>query len=56
MAPRAPAPGLPTPRSSTVRGFSPYAGLVSAPTHSPMVLMRGAAEDVGVEAWCNERV
>ncbi|MTD17047.1 amidohydrolase family protein [Nakamurella sp. YIM 132087] len=31
-------------------------GLVNGHTHSPMVLMRGAAEDVSVEDWFNKRV
>lgn len=31
-------------------------GLINAHTHSPMVLMRGVAEDVSVEAWFNEHV
>jgi 5-methylthioadenosine/S-adenosylhomocysteine deaminase len=37
-------------------GLVAVPGLVNAHTHSPMVLMRGAAEDVSVEAWFNERV
>jgi 5-methylthioadenosine/S-adenosylhomocysteine deaminase len=37
-------------------GLLAVPGLVNAHTHSPMVLMRGAAEDVGVDAWFNERV
>ncbi len=31
-------------------------GLVNAHTHSPMVLFRGAAEDVPVQDWFNKRV
>ncbi len=38
------------------RGLLATPGLVNAHTHSPMVLMRGVAEDVSVEAWFNERV
>ncbi|MEV1080319.1 amidohydrolase [Streptomyces sp. NPDC050211] len=38
------------------RGLLAVPGLVNAHTHIPMVLMRGAAEDVTVEAWFNERV
>lgn len=37
-------------------GMVAVPGLVNAHTHGPMVLMRGAAEDVSVEAWFNERV
>jgi cytosine/adenosine deaminase-related metal-dependent hydrolase len=37
-------------------GLLAMPGLVNAHTHSPMVLMRGAAEDIPVEAWFNERV
>ncbi|MEW2395360.1 amidohydrolase [Streptomyces sp. NPDC046862] len=38
------------------RGMLAVPGLVNAHTHSPMVLMRGAAEDVTVEGWFNDRV
>ncbi|MDO0938384.1 hypothetical protein QQY66_44160 [Streptomyces sp. DG2A-72] len=38
------------------RGLLAVPGLVNAHTHSPMVLMGGAAEDVTVEGWFNERV
>jgi len=38
------------------RGLLAAPGLVNAHTHSPMVLMRGAAEDVPVDAWFNQRV
>lgn len=38
------------------RGLLAVRGLVNAHTHSPMVLMRGAAEDVTVEGWFNDRV
>ncbi|MCT9077473.1 amidohydrolase [Streptomyces fulvoviolaceus] len=38
------------------RGLLAVPGLVNAHTHSPMVLMRGAAEDVSVEGWFNDRV
>lgn len=38
------------------RGLLAVPGLVNAHTHSPMVLMRGAAEDVTVEGWFNDRV
>ncbi|MFJ9152832.1 amidohydrolase family protein [Streptomyces sp. NPDC102270] len=37
-------------------GLIAVPGLVNAHTHGPMTLMRGAAEDVSVEAWFNERV
>ncbi|MEE1763403.1 MULTISPECIES: amidohydrolase family protein [unclassified Streptomyces] len=38
------------------RGLLAVPGLVNAHTHGPMMVMRGAAEDVSVEAWFNERV
>ncbi|WP_232789638.1 amidohydrolase [Streptomyces jeddahensis] len=52
------APVRPAPGDDVVdgRGLLAVPGLVNAHTHSPMVLMRGAAEDVSVEAWFNERV
>jgi len=37
-------------------GLVAVPGLINAHTHSPMVLMRGAAEDVGSDAWFNERI
>ncbi|MFJ8114106.1 hypothetical protein [Streptomyces sp. NPDC096132] len=51
------APGAP--KSAEVidgRGLLAVPGLVDAHTHSPMTLMRGAAEDVTVEGWFNDRV
>jgi cytosine/adenosine deaminase-related metal-dependent hydrolase len=38
------------------RGLLAMPGLVNAHTHSPMVLMRGAAEDVPLDVWFNERI
>lgn len=37
-------------------GLLAVPGLTNAHTHSPMVLMRGAVEDVSVAAWFNDRV
>src|SRR5690348_12389111 len=37
-------------------GLIAVPGLTNSHTHSPMVLMRGAAEDVSVENWFNQRV
>lgn len=38
------------------RGLIATPGLVNGHTHSPMVLFRGAAEDVPVHDWFNQRV
>lgn len=38
------------------RGQVALPGLVNAHTHSPMVLFRGAAEDVSTEDWFNKRI
>jgi cytosine/adenosine deaminase-related metal-dependent hydrolase len=38
------------------RGLLATPGLVNAHSHSPMVLMRGAAEDVSIEDWFNKRI
>ncbi|HZX02447.1 amidohydrolase [Kribbella sp.] len=38
------------------RGLLAVAGLVNAHTHSPMVMMRGAAEDLAIEDWFNRRI
>lgn len=51
--------GGPVPAECTVidgAGLLATPGLVNAHTHSPMVLFRGAAEDVPVESWFNDRV
>lgn len=37
-------------------GLVAVPGLANTHCHSPMVLMRGAAEDVGVERWFNELI
>ncbi|GAA3102337.1 amidohydrolase [Kribbella aluminosa] len=37
-------------------GLLAVAGLVNSHTHSPMVMMRGAAEDLAIEDWFNRRV
>ncbi|MFG1911203.1 amidohydrolase [Kribbella sp. NPDC048928] len=38
------------------RGLLAVPGLVNAHTHSPMVMMRGAAEDLAIEDWFNQRI
>lgn len=38
------------------RGLFAVPGLTNAHTHTPLCLMRGAAEDVSVEDWFNKRV
>ncbi|TDW21640.1 amidohydrolase [Kribbella kalugense] len=37
-------------------GLVAVAGLVNSHTHSPMVMMRGAAEDLSIEDWFNRRI
>jgi 5-methylthioadenosine/S-adenosylhomocysteine deaminase len=37
-------------------GLLAVPGLVNSHTHSPMVMMRGAAEDLSIEDWFNRRV
>lgn len=37
-------------------GLIAVPGLVNSHTHSPMVMMRGAAEDVGIDDWFNRRI
>jgi 5-methylthioadenosine/S-adenosylhomocysteine deaminase len=37
-------------------GLIAVPGLVNAHTHSPMVMMRGAAEDVGIDDWFNRKI
>jgi 5-methylthioadenosine/S-adenosylhomocysteine deaminase len=38
------------------RGLLAVPGLVNAHTHSPMVMMRGAAENLSIEDWFNQRI
>ncbi|TCO50509.1 amidohydrolase family protein [Kribbella antiqua] len=37
-------------------GLVAVPGLVNSHTHSPMVMMRGAAEDVSIDDWFNRRI
>jgi 5-methylthioadenosine/S-adenosylhomocysteine deaminase len=37
-------------------GLLAVPGLVNSHTHSPMVMMRGAAEDLSIEDWFNRRI
>ncbi|MGW7683067.1 amidohydrolase [Kribbella sp. NPDC054772] len=37
-------------------GLVAVPGLINAHTHSPMVMMRGAAEDLSIEDWFNQRI
>jgi 5-methylthioadenosine/S-adenosylhomocysteine deaminase len=37
-------------------GLIAVPGLVNSHTHSPMVMMRGAAEDLSIEHWFNQRI
>ncbi|MDX6280284.1 MAG: 5-methylthioadenosine/S-adenosylhomocysteine deaminase, partial [Kribbellaceae bacterium] len=37
-------------------GLIAVSGLVNAHTHSPMVMMRGAAEDVSIDDWFNRKI
>ncbi|WP_328325085.1 amidohydrolase [Kribbella sp. NBC_00382] len=37
-------------------GLIAVPGLVNAHTHSPMVMMRGAAEDVSIDDWFNRKI
>ncbi|GAA0599684.1 amidohydrolase [Kribbella sandramycini] len=38
------------------RGLLAVPGLINSHTHSPMVLMRGAAEDLSIDDWFNRRI
>ncbi|MFF0342525.1 amidohydrolase [Kribbella sp. NPDC004875] len=37
-------------------GLLAVPGLINSHTHSPMVMMRGAAEDLSIEDWFNQRI
>lgn len=54
-----PAGSMELPDGATVieaAGLTAVPGLANTHSHSPMVLMRGAAEDVGIEDWFNSRI
>ena len=53
-----PGPGPVYERGEVVDGGGLLAvpGLVNSHTHSPMVMMRGAAEDLAIEDWFNQRI
>ncbi|MGW6200094.1 amidohydrolase [Kribbella sp. NPDC055110] len=54
----APDAGAGEPPAEVVDGSGLLAvpGLVNSHTHSPMVMMRGAAEDLAIEDWFNRRI
>lgn len=37
-------------------GLVAVPGLINSHTHSPMVMMRGAAEDLSIDDWFNKRI
>lgn len=52
----APRAGEPATEVVDGRGLLAVPGLVNSHTHSPMVMMRGAAEDLSIEDWFNRRI
>ncbi|MGC4938393.1 amidohydrolase [Kribbella sp. DT2] len=51
--PQAPADDLET---LDATGLLAVPGLINAHTHSPMVMMRGAAEDLSIDNWFNQKI
>lgn len=51
-----PSAGAPGADALDARGLLAVPGLTNAHTHTPLSLMRGAAEDVSVEDWFNKRI
>lgn len=51
-----PSAGVPQPGAVDARGLYAVPGLTNAHTHTPLSLMKGAAEDVNVDDWFNKRV
>ncbi|ADB33325.1 amidohydrolase [Kribbella flavida DSM 17836] len=52
-------PGVPDasqPEILDAHGLLAVPGLTNSHTHSPMVMMRGAAEDVPIDAWFNQKI
>ena len=56
ISPTGSAAGEPTAETIDGTGLLAVPGLANAHCHSPMVLMRGAAEDVSLERWFNELI
>ncbi|RZT11986.1 5-methylthioadenosine/S-adenosylhomocysteine deaminase [Kribbella sp. VKM Ac-2569] len=58
ITPTSVAPDAGEPPTEVVDGSGLLAvpGLVNSHTHSPMVMMRGAAEDLSIEDWFNRRI
>ncbi len=58
ITPTSDAPDAGEPPTEVVDGTGLLAvpGLVNSHTHSPMVMMRGAAEDLAIEDWFNRRI
>ncbi|TDO47083.1 5-methylthioadenosine/S-adenosylhomocysteine deaminase [Kribbella sp. VKM Ac-2571] len=58
ITPTADVPDASEPPTEVVDGSGLLAvpGLVNSHTHSPMVMMRGAAEDLSIEDWFNRRI
>lgn len=52
-APPTPAPDLET---LDAAGLLAVPGLTNAHSHSPMVMMRGAAEDLSIDNWFNQKI
>src|SRR4051794_483496 len=58
ITPTSDAPEVNEPAAEVIDGSGLLAvpGLVNSHTHSPMVMMRGAAEDLAIEDWFNRRI
>src|SRR6478735_1496716 len=56
ISPTGSAAGEPTAETIDGTGLLAVPGLANTHCHSPMVLMRGAAEDVSLERWFNELI
>ncbi|WP_410791513.1 amidohydrolase [Kribbella sp. C-35] len=54
--PTAIAPDAGEPEVVDGSGLLAVPGLINSHTHSPMVMMRGAAEDLAIEDWFNRRI
>jgi 5-methylthioadenosine/S-adenosylhomocysteine deaminase len=58
ITPTSDAPEVGEPPTEVIDGSGLLAvpGLVNSHTHSPMVMMRGAAEDLAIDDWFNRRI
>ncbi len=56
VMPAGAVPAVPGMEEVDATGLIAVPGLVNSHTHSPMVMMRGAAEDLSIDDWFNRKI